>query len=190
MDIDIPETTTMEIDQQEGPELVPDTSATSEAPIKEDIMMGVQSETLDDEPSTPTTPIASHIIQEYRTILKEADPDIPVLTLSLDSLSPAALFPDLLLYEPPHSEFNDVYFNEIEYNKITPISKWMTRLMNLKTHKRYIRKQKANGDPVWFLEEEKPKAEQLPRFERYDTTPLISRKCTFYFKHNLLICLP
>ncbi|RCH78696.1 chromatin modification- protein VID21, partial [Rhizopus stolonifer] len=170
MDIDIPETATMNMDHQ-GPELIPD-ALTSQEPIKEDVMMGAES--MDDEPKTPTTPVAPHIIQEYRQILKDADPNLPLLTLSSDSFSPDVLFPDLLLYEPPRPEYNDVYFNELEYNRVTPISKSMTKPMTLKTRKRYVRKQKANGEPVWYPEEDKPEAEWLPRFERYDTTPLVS----------------
>lgn len=186
--------------------------STSEDPIKNDAMMGTDtvdpilnieadmisnvdlntnSFAMDtaDESSMPTTPnfiaasLSSDIIQEYRNIVKESDPNMPILTLSIEDFGEfdaSALFPDMLTYEPPNPNFNDTYFNESEYGRITPISKLVCQHITLKTPRRYSRKRTIDGNPIMYNDDTKDynsEIKMLPRHERYDPTPLISRKC-------------
>jgi hypothetical protein len=165
-------------------------------PLKTDAMMGASNPTLDlmtdkldtaDEsysmPTTPnltTTSLSSHIIQEYRTIMKDFDPLMPIMTLSIEEfgeLDASTLFPDLLTYEPPNPNFHDVYFNELEYGKVTPISKLITKQVSLKAPLRYSRKRDINGHPIKIVDDQcKDDIKSLPRHERYSTTAVVSRK--------------
>jgi chromatin modification-related protein VID21 len=173
---------------------------TTDEPLKTDAMMGASNptldlmtvesadkmDTIDDSSSMPTTPnmatasLSSHIIQEYRTIMKNFDPQMPIMTLSPEEFGEFdanALFPDLLTYEPPNPNFHDVYFNELEYGKVTPISNLITEQISLKTPPRYSRKRDINGHPIKIVDDDsKNDIKPLPRLERYDTTPLVSRK--------------
>lgn len=190
------------------PQLLVDTApeeSTTEDPIKNDAMMGADNVDLKlemeqpmdlntfamdtaDESSMPTTPnftaasLSTEIIQEYRNIIKDFDPNMPIITLSIEDFgefNASALFPDMLTYEPPNPNFDDTYFNEIEYGKITPISKLSCQRVTLKTPRRYSRKRTIDGNPIMYNEDSKDynsEIKMLPRHERYDSTPLISRK--------------
>lgn len=196
--------------------------ATPDAPLKTDAMMGsditidpilsidttVMNETENSKnsitvstpeessmPSTPTlaaTSLSSEIIQEYRNIIKDYDPNMPILTLSVETfgeLDASALFPDVLTYEPPNPSFNDVYFDELEYGKVTPISKLIAQRIALKAPRRYNRKRDINGNPIIYPDESKtykPEIKQLPRHERYDPAPLISRKFFWIYGYELV----
>lgn len=187
------------------PQLLSDSKSTNatEGPLKTDAMMGASNPILDlmtsestdkinttDEPSSmPSTPnltttsLSSHIIQEYRTLMKKIDPQMPIMTLPIEEfgeIGAGALFPDLLTYEPPNPNFQHVYFNELEYGKVTPVSKLTTTHVSLKEPPRYSRKRDINGNPIQIVDDGyKDDIKPLPRHERYDTTPLVSRK--FYF---------
>lgn len=185
--------------------------STTEDPIKNDAMMGtdtvdpilkLETDTTNnidlntnsfgmdtaDESSMPTTPnftaasLSSDIIQEYRNIVKETDPSMPILTLSIEDFGEfdaSALFPDMATYEPPNPNFNDTYFDESEYGKITPITKLACQHVTLKTPRRYSRKRTVDGNPIMYNDDTKDynsEIKMLPRHERYDPTPLISRK--------------
>lgn len=185
--------------------------SSTQDPIKNDAMMGTDtvdpilttdndtthsvdlnsnSFTMDtaDESSMPTTPnfiaesLSSDIVQEYRNIIKDFDPNMPVLTLSIEDFGEfdaGALFPDMLTYEPPNPGFNDIYFNEIEYGKITAVTKLISQQTTLKAPKRYSRKRTIDGHPIIYddeVKDYKSEIKTLPRHERYDPTPLISRK--------------
>lgn len=186
------------------PELVEDTTtaAASEEPLKSDTMMGSTSNdtlallpgsTVDDkmEPimeeaaSMPTTPpvapatLSPNVIQEYRDLFINFDPNMPIMTLSIEDMGDfdaSALFPELLTFGPPDPLFEDTYFNELEYSKITPISKLIAKQITLKAPQRYSRKRDIDGNPIIIYDENRDDIKQLPRHERYDSTPLISRK--------------
>lgn len=169
----------------------PMTDADVDHPLKSDPMMGVNEEQL--EPSLPTTPkesspvatLSNHIIQEYRNIIKNMDPNIPILSFSDDRMSEfdaTALFPDLLTYEPPQPHYNDLYLNELEFAKVTPISKLLTQQVTLKTPQRYSHKRDIDGNLINYPENTdnlKNQIKPLPRLERYDSTNHISRKTPF-----------
>lgn len=200
------------VEESIGPQLVEEPevlNAEVDSPLKADTMMGT--DTIDpilsidmmndieanstfnsidtaDESSMPSTPkltvesLSSEVIQQYRSIIKDLDPNMPILTLSIENFGEFdanALFPDVLTYEPPNPVFNDTYFDELEYGKITPISKLALQHITLKAPQRLNRKRDINGNPIIYYDEtksHKPKIKQLPRHERYDPTPLISRK--------------
>lgn len=148
-----------------------------------------------DESSMPTTPnfntesLSSDIIQEYRNIMKDFDPNMSILTLSVEDFGEfdaGSLFPDILTYEPPNPNFNDLYFNELEYGKIVPLTKLIAQQITLKAPKRYSRKRTIDGHPIIYddeVKDYKSEIKTLPRHERYDPTPLISRK---YYKDACL----
>lgn len=185
------------------PELMADTTTTTESedPLKSDTMMGAGNDTLELLPGTttdekmesiveestsmPTTPpivpttLSPTVIQEYRDIFTNFDPNMPIMTLSVEDLGEfdaSALFPELLTFGPPDPRFEDTYFNELEYNRITPISKLIAKQITLKAPQRYSRKRDIDGNPIIIYDENKDEIKQLPRHERYDSTPLISRK--------------
>lgn len=196
------------------PELIADTTTVedSKEPLKSDAMMGAsndalelmpetivseKSETINEEStSMPTTPdivpatLSPDVVQEYRNIIKNFDPNMPIMTLSIEDLGEfdaSALFPELLTYGPPDSLFEDTYFNELEYNRITPISKLISKQITLKAPQRYSRKRDIDGNPIIIYDENQDEIKQLPRHERYDPTPLISRKFVKHYnlKHVL-----
>lgn len=184
--------------------------SSSEDPIKTDAMMGADTvdsvmkserdilNNIDtgntptamdtaDESSMPTTPninappsLSADIIQEYRSIVKEFDPNMPILTLTIEDFGEfdaSALFPDMLTYEPPNPNYNDMYFNELEYGRVAPITKLISQQLTLKAPQRYSRKRDIDGNPIIYQDEaNKLDIKLLPRHERYDNTPLISRK--------------
>ncbi|CAO3653154.1 unnamed protein product [Mucor fragilis] len=183
------------------PELMEDTitATASEEPLKSDAMMGASNDTLELLPgstveeemepiaeeavSIPTTPpiapaaLSPNVIQEYRDLFANSDPNMPIVTLSIEDMGEfdaSALFPELLTFGPPDPLFEDTYFNELEYSRITPISKLIAKQINLKAPQRYSRKRDIDGNPIIIYDDNKDDIKQLPRHERYDSTPLIS----------------
>ncbi|KAI8977108.1 hypothetical protein BDF20DRAFT_913480 [Mycotypha africana] len=163
-------------------------------PMKTDVMMGSTADLVMDEtekkaaasaisdsmPSTPNTAVASlssDVIQEYRNTIKNLDPYTPIITLPMEDLgdfSANALFPDLLNYEPPNPDFNDPYFNELEFSQITPISRLSLENIKLKVPERYSRKRDVQGNPILIRESITDNIKTLPKLERYNTTSLVS----------------
>lgn len=193
MAVDSPMTETQTIDSPmivAEPQLIEDELPVVESdvdhPLKSDPMMGVDGEQL--ELSMPTTPkesspvtssLSTHIIQEYRDMIKNLDPNIPIMTLNVDKMGDfdaTALFPDLLTFEPPQPQYNDLYFDETEFNRVTPISKLLTQHLTIKTNRRFSRKRDFEGNPVNFYDEPEDEIKALPRLERYDSTAQVSCK--------------
>jgi hypothetical protein len=138
-----------------------------------------------DEFSMPTTPnttsLSADTIQEYRSTVTNMGLDIPIVTLPVEDFGKCdagALFPDLLLYEPPNPECNDAYFSELEDGLVVPITNLISHNIILKTPQRLSRKRNADGEPIIIYDEEKDKqaVKPLSRHERYDNTPLVPRK--------------
>ncbi|RCH79783.1 chromatin modification- protein VID21, partial [Rhizopus stolonifer] len=139
-----------------------------------------KADTTDESSSMPTTPhlqpanLSSEIIQNYRNIMKDYDPNMPIMTLPVEEFGEfdaTVLFPDLLTYEPPNPQFNDLYFNEAEFGRITPISKLTTHQVHLKSPLSYSRKRDSRGN---LIETQQEEIKPLPRHERYDNTPIVS----------------
>ncbi|KAI8885523.1 hypothetical protein K501DRAFT_284231 [Backusella circina FSU 941] len=135
-----------------------------------------------DEFSMPTTPntisLTADIIQEYRSTVTNIGLDIPIVTLPVEDFGKCdagALFPDLLLYEPPNSECNDIYFSELENGLVVPISKLISHNVIIKTPQRLSRKRNADGEPIIIYDDEEDRqvVKPLARYERYDNTPLV-----------------
>jgi hypothetical protein len=182
----------------EQPNIIEDepmNEADVENPLKSDPMMGVNTEPL--EPSMPTTPreaspiasLSTHIIQEYRDMIKHMDPNMPIMSLNVDKMGDfdaSALFPDLLMFEAPQPQYNDLYLNEAEYSRITPITKLITQQITLKIPQQYSRKRDIDGNLIQFHDNhQKDQIKPLPRLERYDSTFNISRKSENYMYYFL-----
>ncbi|KAI9310322.1 hypothetical protein BX666DRAFT_1280241 [Dichotomocladium elegans] len=132
---------------------------------------------------------AQAAIQAYRSAILALDPNIPIFSFPLEGppLDINILFPDLLAFEPPNPVHDDVYFNELEYGRINPISSLSTKKMILKKSGirsaaaaiPYLsRKRKIDGEQINicpFMDQDNQRlAPRLPRNERYDMSPQTS----------------
>lgn len=132
------------------------------------------------ESSTAPT-LSQEVVQNYRAIVRDLDGNIPIVSLPVEefgSFDINAVFPDLLQYEPPNPDYDDPYFDEAEYGRIVAITKLATTKYIIKKRQRLTRKRDIDGNqlPTQVDEEEEEEVRVLPRHDRYDTTPLISRK--------------
>ncbi|KAI8089856.1 uncharacterized protein BX664DRAFT_315017 [Halteromyces radiatus] len=137
--------------------------------------------TVDDASSkTPSSPsLSAATIQQYRSLIRDLNPDIPLITLPVQEfgdLDAHALFPDLLLYEPPNPNYDDPYFDEIEFSRIVPFSALMSRKIELVSRSHVTQsKRTIDGEPIVSPYDPKvKKIKTLPQHNRFDTTPLIS----------------
>jgi hypothetical protein len=122
----------------------------------------------DEEEEDIQNSMSTQIIQEYHTLIQILQPNQTVFTLLEENDDIISLFPELLLYTSPDPDSigNDPYFDETEYSRIVPF-KLSTQRIILSNNK----KRNLDGD-----------IKILPRHERYDTTPQLSRKIIFYAK--------
>lgn len=133
------------------------------------------------EATVPPPTLPHEIVQKYRATIRDLDPNLPIVTLPVEEFGDFdihSVFPDLLLYEPPNPNYNDPYFDEAEYGRIVAITKLATKKMTFKKNQRLSRKRDIDGMHVVVCDDEESKQEvrTLPRNERYDNTPLVSRK--------------
>ena len=141
-----------------------------------------QAESHNEEPKTAPVDLSQKILQNYRSKIMELDPNHTIVTLAMEDIGEFdihSIFPDLLMYEPPNPDYDDPYFDEAEYGRIVAITKLITNKIVLKKRQRLSRKRKIDGEPVLIDEpeqEEENVVKTLPRNERYDTSPLVSRK--------------
>lgn len=140
-----------------------------------------QAESHGEESKTTPVDMSQKILQNYRSKVMELDPNHTIVTLAMEDIGDFdihSIFPDLLMYEPPNPDYDDPYFDEAEYGRIVAITKLMTNKIVLKKRQRLSRKRKINGEPVLIdePEQEEESIKTLPRNERYDTSPLVSRK--------------
>lgn len=143
---------------------------------------GQQEEELTEAVAASTLP--PEVIQSYRASIRDLDPNIPIFTLRMEDMGDFdihALFPDLLTYEPPNPSFNDPYFDELEYGRIVPISRLLSRRITFARPRQHSRKRKIDGQVVSIQDETDVNdvAPLLPRNERYDNTQLIPRKSLY-----------
>lgn len=134
--------------------------------------------------------LSQKILQNYRSKIMELDPNHTIVTLAMEDIGEFdihSIFPDLLMYEPPNPDYDDPYFDEAEYGRIVAITKLITNKIVLKKRQRLSRKRKIDGEPVLVEEpeQEEESVKTLPRNERYDTSPLVSRK---YIHFELRAC--
>jgi hypothetical protein len=141
----------------------------------------------EEEEEEPQNKIPSNVVQEYRTLVKNLSPDQPIFILpsmTEDNNSHlfdiVSLFPDLLLYTPPEPDSigNDPYFDEAEYSRVCPF-KLSTQRIVFKKPARTSRKRNNEGRIIEFIQEEQDDVGLLPRNERYDNTPQLSRKLIY-----------
>lgn len=151
-------------------EPIPSTTTTNDiSPVHSSI----EEEEDDDELQTS---ISSQLIQDYRTLLQFLHPDQTVVQLFDESDDIISLFPDLLLYTAPDRDSigNDPYFDEIEYGRILPFKLSTQRIVLQKR----TRKRNQDGQHVYHIvpDQEEEGVKILPRHERYDNSPQLSRK--------------
>lgn len=129
----------------------------------------------DDDEDDQQNSMSSQVIAEYRTLMQMFDPGQTVFRLLDDHDDIISLFPDLLLYTAPDCDSigNDPYFDEAEYNRIVPFKLSTQRLVLQKRS----RKRNSDGQHIYQrIPDEEENVKVLPRHERYDCTPQLSRK--------------
>lgn len=133
-----------------------------------------------------------------QSILKNCSPNDTVISLPMEEFQHIdihSLFPDFLMYEPPAPNTDDPYFNEAEYGRIVPITKLSTKKYRLRRCKQIYKKKTKDGSIVKFKKPiQNENIKTLPRNERYDTTPLLSRKSILlllllYRKKSIMIII-
>ncbi|RUP11987.1 hypothetical protein BC936DRAFT_139874 [Jimgerdemannia flammicorona] len=130
-------------------------------------------------------PVSPNLIHQYRSAIVDlqSDKTIFMLTAMADVmlLDPQSLFPDLPMYEPPKPEDNDAYWDEVEFGRVVPITKFIARKA-VRREEPAIAGKKRRRPEDWDdgnmdAEEERLRDEPvkpLASFMRYDTAPLIS----------------
>lgn len=140
----------------------------------------------DEDDDELQTSISSQLVQDYRTLLQFLHPDQTVVRLFDEADDIISLFPDLLLYTAPDRDSigNDPYFDEIEYGRILPFKLSTQRIILQKR----TRKRNEDGQHVYHIvpDQEEEGVKILPRHERYDNSPQLSRK---HFIHTFFILM-
>lgn len=139
----------------------------------------------DSEDRFATPSLSASLIEEYRAMVRDLDAGMPLFTLPVQDFGDYdahTLFPDLLLYAPPNPDYDDPYFDEIEYNHIVPLSALVTRKIKLTSDSSHINshgKRAIDGEPIlspYSYTSKEKKIKTLPQLNRYDSAPLVSRK--------------
>lgn len=134
----------------------------------------------DDEEEDQQNPVSPQVVAEYRTLVQMFGLDQTVFKLLDDHDDILTLFPDLILYTAPDCDSigNDPYFDEAEYSRIVPFKLSTQRLILQKR----CRKRDSEGHSVYHcVPDEEENIKVLPRHERYDCAPQLSRKFTYPF---------
>lgn len=135
----------------------------------------------EEEEEEPEQSISSQLMQDYRTLIQFLNPDQTILTLLDEQDDILSLFPELLLYTAPDRDSigNDPYLDEIEYGRIVPFKLSTQRIVLQKK----TRKRNADGQHTYHIVPDQPEesVKLLPKHERYDTTPQLSRKCIYIY---------
>jgi hypothetical protein len=149
----------------------------------------------DSEDRFATPSLSASLIEEYRAMVRDLDAGMPLFTLPVQDFGDYdahTLFPDLLLYAPPNPDYDDPYFDEIEYNHIVPLSALVTRkikLMSDSTHINTNGKRAIDGEPIvspYSYNGKEKKIKTLPQLNRYDSAPLVSRKCGWTIQYSII----
>lgn len=134
-----------------------------------------------EQPAAAPETLSQQTIQTYRDKIINLKPDVPTFVLPVEDFGQFdvnAVFPDLLSYEPPKPDYNDPYFDEVEYGRIIAITNLSTNKIVLKKKPRLSKKRNFDGEqvPIYEKDDEENDVQVLPDKERYDTNPLLSRK--------------
>lgn len=149
---------------------------------------------LSDMSSMPP-PVSPNLIHQYRSTIIDLQADTTVFMLAavvdVTLLDPQSLFPDLPLYEPPKPEDNDAYWDEVEFSRVVPITKFIARKAVKREEPVGIGKKRRRpedwDDTYVDAEEDRSREEPVKLSQgasRSDATPLISRE---YHLSSLII---
>jgi hypothetical protein len=136
------------------------------------------------ESDTPTTtsamppPPSPNLWNEFKTSILNLDVDNPIFVLPIDTLVDmdlSTLFPELPLYEAPQPNDADAYIDELEYGRVVPITKFISKKTVIKKKLPPVRKRTAD-QAFMQVDDDQEEVAQLPKHDKYDSTQYLSRK--------------
>lgn len=136
------------------------------------------------ESETPTTtsamppPPSPNLWNEFKASILNLDVDNPIFVLPIDTLVDmdlSTLFPELPLYEAPQPNDADAYIDELEYGRVVPITRFISKKTVIKKKLPPVRKRTAD-EAFMQVDDDQEEVAQLPKHEKYDSTQYLSRK--------------